>query len=1079
MKSLVLVSSCLSAVRMRSVLSVMASLSILLLAGCGGGSGSSDSRQTAPAPSEVSGVVTDPAIEGAAVRLLDSEGDVLSRIVRTGTDGTFKFELSDTQLASLSEIVAVGGRDIETGANLTGITFRARAAENGYFVVSPVTTLFAEAGDTLTGDQLSALLGLGSADELLADPADNEAIQALSLELTDIVLAMRDEGLGWKDLVNEVQLTGGDLAATAENLAKDADSPLMAVADRLRAMEAASVEEGVNVVERWNLLRIEEGLASFYRDSLGVTVEGDAADAVSRIAKSVWEGAGRKGVEPDSPGILNLARYLVTVYGLDDASLTGDLVVPPELESDELVAFVISTDFVDHRLPLAEGELLTNDNAERAEYFLSSDLSPFYRAEQLFEGVSDDAITDPVYAEIAAGLASSGLIERAERTVRSKIFQPGERADAFRRVGAILTVSGFQERGVSLLDIAAEIYTGVGGIIESVGARNLTTSDAEFLQDLTSDYLLAGQINKASNALEPVRALREALSEGAYFTYQPIASALKQQAEVALGVAIESGLQGGDLQRAEVFTDTAAEWVDSYPEFPVPVAGMCRLQQTLETAGYADLYSRLGDREKTLAALDTFESLIQLECNETAAGYIEVAAMAYTRIGELERLQSFLKGVVVPIQLRLTGVTSEATVQPVIAVAAGQRAAQGGGSALEAYNAQFDGLEAQELELGIASKVYHMVGGIKALGYDANPLYGRLLADGYQDDAQEIVDAAWNLVDSTAFAEAAESPKKLVEEGCRAAALATADIGDQALALERLDACANLAANQYGATAATQDRIDALTLVAEGYLDLGQYPGVQINAAKGQIAVLGDLGKRLKEYRDLAALQAKGGRLAEALETLDSQAITTLNGLAPATDVDSATTLVKQIVDVAQEYARAIESTRGRLATDGKWQTANADLIAQARDRIRELVEGGAESSLAFEGALSVLELVDEGGRVDLLYQEFQPTEGLVGILNSARHYDFAKTLAREDVNPTPDVNKMLNAIATALAMRDDYPGTSVARFDFDGDGLADFFDPQSTEAEQMNAPFDMDDDIDNDGIQDATDSTPYCAACG
>ena len=133
---------------------------------------------------------------------------------------------------------------------------------------------------------------------------------------------------------------------------------------------------------------------------------------------------GVKVSDPDSPGIDNLARYLISIYGLDSDSLTQDLVVPDEVVTDDLVAFVASIDFIDHELPLAQEELLNDDNETKAQYFLSSDLSPFYKAETLFTGLYDDAITDPVYAQIAVGLAAAGLDERAELIALSKIFQP-------------------------------------------------------------------------------------------------------------------------------------------------------------------------------------------------------------------------------------------------------------------------------------------------------------------------------------------------------------------------------------------------------------------------------------------------------------------------------------------------------------------------------------------------------------------------------------------------------------------------------------------------------------------------------
>lgn len=63
-------------------------------------------------------------------------------------------------------------------------------------------------------------------------------------------------------------------------------------------------------------------------------------------------------------------------------------------------------------------------------------------------------------------------------------------------------------------------------------------------------------------------------------------------------------------------------------------------------------------------------------------------------------------------------------------------------------------------------------------------------------------------------------------------------------------------------------------------------------------------------------------------------------------------------------------------------------------------------------------------------------------------------------------------------AAYDDYPGSTVVQFDFDKDGLPDFYSPESTEQEQGALAVALDDDIDGDGIANASDATPYCAVC-
>ena len=215
----------------------------------------------------MSGVVTDPAIEQSAVRLVDVDGNALTSIVRTDGDGSFRFELSDQQLGQLAAVVAIGGRDVETGADLQGVTLRADVSTSGEFVVSPLTTLAANASDNLSAQQLADLLNLSSAEELDDNPADNPDVQVLSLKLTEITKALRDTGLEWADFIEELQLADGDLTGAFNGLAAaNTERPLLAVAaGRLGALDTALVnpEPGVGTVQLWNRLQLKVAWRAF------------------------------------------------------------------------------------------------------------------------------------------------------------------------------------------------------------------------------------------------------------------------------------------------------------------------------------------------------------------------------------------------------------------------------------------------------------------------------------------------------------------------------------------------------------------------------------------------------------------------------------------------------------------------------------------------------------------------------------------------------------------------------------------------------------------------------------------------
>ncbi len=68
--------------------------------------------------------------------------------------------------------------------------------------------------------------------------------------------------------------------------------------------------------------------------------------------------------------------------------------------------------------------------------------------------------------------------------------------------------------------------------------------------------------------------------------------------------------------------------------------------------------------------------------------------------------------------------------------------------------------------------------------------------------------------------------------------------------------------------------------------------------------------------------------------------------------------------------------------------------------------------------------------------------------------------------------------MAEKLTEYDDYPGSGTVRFDFDQDGLPDFYSPESTQQERYALAVNLDDDIDGDGIVADDDATPYCDTC-
>lgn len=66
-----------------------------------------------------------------------------------------------------------------------------------------------------------------------------------------------------------------------------------------------------------------------------------------------------------------------------------------------------------------------------------------------------------------------------------------------------------------------------------------------------------------------------------------------------------------------------------------------------------------------------------------------------------------------------------------------------------------------------------------------------------------------------------------------------------------------------------------------------------------------------------------------------------------------------------------------------------------------------------------------------------------------------------------------LSLLAESLALQDDFPFTDVASVDTDGDGLANFFAPNATQADIEASAIIADEDADNDSVPDNEDLLP------
>mgnify|MGYP000238092605 FL=1 len=548
-------------------------LMALLLTACGGdsdsGSSSGSDKQT------VRGKVVDPAVVRASVRLEDGEGDALAPVEQTSADGGFRFAVSAGADLSGARIYATGGRDTETGYSFRGIEWSAPVDGRGDYVVSPLTSLVVEemesssAGMQTARSNVAARLGL-DADTLLADPTQSATAQLAALKITRVAHVLRNAGQPMARLAGALRNEGSLSAALT---ALQSDSGLStAIRDELTRLEQQmsalnDIDTGVApdvVVDEANRVAWHRGLLRYLDQALGLTPsDQQTRDNIKALSDALWQAHGKKGVVAGDVAVRNAARHVFQEYAITPAvDLTSSgFSVPDGVSSDSDIAELASLDVIDHEVPLAEGEQLGFDNQARLDYFYNSDLSPFYRAEQLFNDVFDDRVMDPVYVDIARGLASVGRQDRAEVVLRANIFQPRQLAIAQKEVGEALQAVGEVQEATNFWQSALEGYNDT---VEAQGLQNLDKEDASFYQVLSSNYLEEDIPDKADKVMTLVEKYI-ANNEGEPYdtTYGRLLTSVRSLASNAVDRALADGrVTAAERSELETRIDVFRDFVD-------------------------------------------------------------------------------------------------------------------------------------------------------------------------------------------------------------------------------------------------------------------------------------------------------------------------------------------------------------------------------------------------------------------------------------------------------------------------------------------------------------------------------------
>ena len=794
-------------------------LTLALAAGLSACGGSSSSGSSAPQTETISGIVTDPAISGAQVRLDNAQGTALAQIVVTDDNGRFSFSNVPAAQLDGAVLTASGGTDEATGIDFTGVSLQAVIQDSDSQIVSPLTSLIVEDMEANGSSYDAALANIAQltgidSSLLSADPTTDAALQKISLQLSLMAEAVKtlddfgtvytllsDNGTDWADISNDVQIM--DVADSIKARFADLQSELANIDAISSELSAA---ETLNEANRLSMIA---GVEKFLSEQLAYTAATETAETnVVTLAEALWNANGQKGLSTDSAKFANLVRYVFNVAGITTADLDdAGFALSDDVTTN--IASIAELDVIDHRIPLADGEFLSTSDEKRA-YFYNSDLAPTYKVQQLYSSVQDSNAIDVSFSRIVRSYVVAGMKDEADVILNSQISSPFYLAMAYQQAGRGFYEIGDDANGLAYLDIAASNLT---SHMENKGWAYMDGEDADQFLTLSTAYRNQGEDIKADNLLAPVEDFIDANS-GTYSTaYGRIGTAISKQAEALIETAEAADLSAATVAEALVATDFYAALVDGYGlQAATSRCGDHYMLKAFSLTSVIEYYARLEQPAKTREAINKFVDLRAGHActSQRTDSYVRYLAPAY---GYLDDIDGFLSMAESTIQS--SSYLTRAQNAAALYIALNQAKAGNVEDAIATITAQYpDDTDAGDLEDRLELLTN---GGIQEKGINAF-LAVKLFNEGYTAAGAEVLTAAWNIATSETYINGqTDDGSQLMYYGCSKIARMTYQNVDQAAGQTRMQTCANIA-EDFESTGATMAVSAAYTYLSKDAL---------------------------------------------------------------------------------------------------------------------------------------------------------------------------------------------------------------------------------------------------------------------
>ena len=511
---------------MKKFSALVVSLAVIA-AGCSSG-GNSGGSSAAPVMT-ITGKVSDPAVEGAKVELLDSSKNIYGKCGVNGnslcnvwskSDGSFVITLPQGTDISNFSLKSTGGTDTAYG---TEITVSYTADINNYagnysnIILSPVSSLYTNLSSLSNHDNaittLSSYFGLNK-NVVLLDPESNADLLKISYIINQIA-----SNIGSDDAFNKIAST----ISSSAQFSIDIDNMLASLFASNSQLQVSLKEmyQNVSSIQSQDVYTVLSSIQNLekvrmFKNAYVNIFEGisgqASAQALANI-ESLYNQLNNRVVIPTSQfQIEQIVRFVASQTVLtskklnDYANFNGGAasfqsILEAFINDAALIADIktLASETVYAVTVPLDSPLGLSNNQKRVDYYFNSTQDVGYQARLITKRVTSDTIIDEIYKDITSTYAKYGLAEKAKKLADVNI------ADNMARINAVISIARYTA-GYNLT-LAKTYIAEAKQLLDTLkgsGWSDISNDVVDTYVSLVRAYRYAGMVSEANTLKDEI-----------------------------------------------------------------------------------------------------------------------------------------------------------------------------------------------------------------------------------------------------------------------------------------------------------------------------------------------------------------------------------------------------------------------------------------------------------------------------------------------------------------------------------------------------------------------------------------------